>query len=92
MYYDIYFSENNETFIQLNPIPYIKPDAVVDYSVAGLKPLTRYTIRVTAENGVSNQENDIESVLGRSCVVAGETGDTRKSHSSPYQKYYVASI
>ena len=71
-YYNIFYSEDNQTFIQHNTRPYIKQDAVVDYSLAGLKPLTMYTIRITVENGVSDQGE------GSSCEVTGSTGDISK--------------
>ena len=75
-YYNIFFSEGNQTFTQHNTRPYVKPHLVVDYSLSGLRPLTNYTIRVTAENGVSGQEERGET---RSCEVTGRTGDISKS-------------
>ena len=72
LYYNIFYSEDNQTFIQHNPRPYIKQDVVIDYSLSGLKPLTLYFIRVTAENGVSDQG------VGSSCEVTGATGDISK--------------
>ena len=72
LYYNIFYSEDNQTFIQHNPRPYIKQDVVVDYSLSGLKPLTLYIIRVTVENGVSDQG------VGSSCEVTGGTGDISK--------------
>ena len=50
----------------------MKQDNLVDSSLSGLSPLTTYTIRVTAENGVSNQEEGTET---KSCEVVGRTGD-----------------
>ncbi len=58
-----------------NSRPYVKQDALVDYSVSGLRPLTTYTIRVITENGVSDQE---EGRQNRSCEVVTMTGDTSK--------------
>ena len=73
LYYNIFYSEDNQTFTQHNRRPYVKQDALVDYSVSGLQPLTSYTIRVIPENGVSGQE---EGGQGRSCEVVAMTGDT----------------
>ena len=72
-YYNIFHSEDNQTFTQHNRRPYVKQDALVDYSVSGLQPLTTYTIRVISENGVSGQEEGGQS---RSCEVVAMTGDT----------------
>ena len=72
-YYNIFYSEDNQTFTQHNSRPYVKQDALVDYSVSGLQPLTTYTIRVIPENGVSGQEEGGQS---RSCEVVTMTGDT----------------
>ena len=47
----------------------------MDYSLSGLKPFTSYTIRVTAENGVSDQ---VEGEETKSCEIAGKTGDISK--------------
>ncbi len=35
-YYNIFYSEDNQTFTQHNSRPYVKQDAVVDYSVSGV--------------------------------------------------------
>ena len=72
LYYNIFYSEDNQTFTQHNSRPYVKQDSLVDYSVSGLQPLTSYTIRVIPENGVSNQEEGGQS---RSCEVFAMTGD-----------------
>ena len=81
-YYNIFYSEDNQTFIQHNPRPYIKQDAVVDYALSGLKTLTMYTIRVSVENGVSDQDERGERNK-RSCEIIGSTGDSSKfMHSS----------
>ena len=72
-YYNIFYSKDNQTFTQHNSRAYVKQDALVDYSVSGLQPLTTYTIRVIPENGVSDQE---EGGQGRSCEVVAMTGDT----------------
>ncbi len=69
----LFYSEDNQTFTQHNSRPYVKQDAVVDYSVSGLQPLTTYTIRVIPKNGVSGQEERGQS---RSCEVLAMTGDT----------------
>ena len=45
------------------------------YSVSGLRPLTGYTIRVVARNGVSDQ--DPEGEKERRCEVSETTGDIR---------------
>ena len=74
-YYNIFYSEDNQTFTQHNTRRYAKRSLLVDYSLSGLRPLTSYTIRVTAENGVSDQEERGET---RSCEVAGRTGDISK--------------
>ena len=74
-YYNIFYSVDNQTFTQHNIRPSAKRDLLVDYSLSGLRPLTSYTIRVTAENGVSDQEERGET---RSCEVVGRTGDTSK--------------
>ena len=78
-YYNIFYSVDNQTFTQHNTRPYAKQNLLVDYSLSGLRPLTSYTIRVTAENGVSDQEERGET---RSCEVAGRTGDISKKHES----------
>ncbi len=72
-YYNIFYSEDNQTFTQHNSRPYVKQDSLVDYSVSGLRPLTTYTIRVIPENGVSDQEDGGQN---RSCDVVTMTGDT----------------
>ncbi len=72
-YYNIFYSEDNHTFTQHNDSPYNKQDAVVDYSVSGLHPLTTYTVRVSPENRVSGQEGEGG---GQSCEVVVRTGDT----------------
>ncbi len=72
-YYNIFYSEDNQTFTQHNSRAYVKQDAVVDYSVSGLQPLTTYTIRVIPENRVSGQEEGGQS---RGCEVVAMTGDT----------------
>ena len=73
LYYNIFYSEDNQTFTQHNSRPYVKQYAVVDYSVSGLQPLTTYTIRVIPENGASDKEEGGQS---RSCEVIVMTGDT----------------
>ena len=73
LYYNIFYSVDNQTFTQHNRRPYVKHDSLVDYSVSGLQPLTTYTIRVIPENGVSVQEEGGQS---RSCEVVARTGDT----------------
>ncbi len=75
-YYNIFYSEDNQTFTQHNSRPYVKQDALVDYLVSGLWPLTTYTIRVIPENGVIDQE---EGGQGRSCEVVTMTGDIQVS-------------
>ncbi len=84
-YYNIFYSEDNQTFTQHNSRPYVKQDALVDYSVSGLQPLTTYTIRVIPENGVSGQEEVGQS---RSCEVVARTGDTSE-WTSVTILYYV---
>ncbi|XP_064387039.1 semaphorin-4B-like isoform X4 [Halichondria panicea] len=79
LYYNIFYSEDNQTFTQHNSRPYVKQDSLVDYSVSGLQPLTSYTIRVIPENGVSNQEEGGQS---RSCEVFAMTGDIRSNAPS----------
>ncbi len=69
-YYNIFYSEDNHTLTQHNSRAYVKQDAVVDYSVSGLQPLTTYTIRVVPENGVSGGGQS------RGCEVVDMTGDT----------------
>ena len=81
-YYNIFYCEDNQTFVQHNPRPYIKQDVVVDYALSGLKALTMYTIRVSVENGVSDQDERRERNT-RSCEIIGSTGDSSKfMHSS----------
>ena len=53
----------------------MKQDNLVDYSLSCLSPLTTYTVRVTAENGVSDQEEGTET---KSCEVVGRTRETSK--------------
>ena len=72
-YYNIFYSEDNQTFTQHNSRPYVKQDSLVDYPVSGLQPLTTYTIRVIPKNGVSDQE---EGGRNRSCEIVAMTGDT----------------
>ena len=83
-YYNIFYSEDNQTFTQHNRRPYVKQDALVDYSVSGLQPLTTYTIRVIPENGVSGQEEGGQS---RSCEVVAMTGDTSECLEAMEIKY-----
>ena len=73
LYYNIFYSEDNQTFTQDNSRPYVKQDALVDYSVSGLRPLTTYTIRVIPENGVSDQEEGGQS---KTCEIVARTEDT----------------
>ena len=77
-YYNIFYSENNQTFVQHNPRRYIKKDFEVDYSLSGLKPLTKYLIKVVVENGVSDQLLDVSEENRKCEVFTGETGDTSK--------------
>ena len=74
-FYNIFYSVDNQTFTQHNIRPYVKRELLVDYSLSGLRSLTSYTIRVSAENGVSDQEERGET---RSCEVVGRTGDISK--------------
>ena len=83
-YYNIFYSEDNQTFTQHNRRPYVKQDTLVDYSVSGLRPLTTYTIRVIPENGVSGQEEGGQS---RSCEVVAMTGDTSECLEAMEIKY-----
>ncbi|XP_064402820.1 sushi, von Willebrand factor type A, EGF and pentraxin domain-containing protein 1-like isoform X2 [Halichondria panicea] len=79
LYYNIFYSEDNQTFTQDNSRPYVKQDALVDYSVSGLRPLTTYTIRVIPENGVSDQEEGGQS---KTCEIVARTEDTRSNSPS----------
>ena len=49
----------------------VDSEGEVTYEVSGLTPLTRYTLRVVAENGVSDQEP--ESTHLRQCDVSDMT-------------------
>ena len=50
----------------------------MDYSLSGLKPLTKYLIKVVVENGVSDQLLDVSEENRKCEVFAGETRDTSK--------------
>jgi hypothetical protein len=57
-YYNIHYSNpdhaGNFSLHNSNPLTTTSP--VVRYSVSGLQPQTRYTIRVSVHNGVSEQD------------------------------------
>ena len=53
--------------------PLITASPVVRYSVSGLRPQTRYTVRLSVLNGVSDQ--DSAGVEGRRSEVMATTGD-----------------
>ena len=76
-YYDIFYSDPQipGNFKKHNLNPFIKDYPLVTYSVSGLRPLTGYTIRVVAHNGVSNQ--DPEGEEERRCEVSETTGNIR---------------
>ena len=78
-YYDIYHSDPEQlgNFILHNPNPLVRTSPLVGYTVSGLRPLTDYLVRVTVENGVSEQDTGGEQ--GRSCEVSVTTGDIRKN-------------
>ena len=56
------------------------------YSVSGLRPLTNYTIRVVAQNGVSDLDPKGEEE--RRCEVSEMTGDIRTSS----MRYYLSAF
>ena len=71
---------------------------MVDYALSGLKTLDVYTIRVSVENGVSDQDKRRER-NANSCETIGSTGDSSKfMHSSdnrinvPYILFYTAEL
>ena len=74
-YYNIYHSnpDNAASFTQHNSNPLITTSSVVRYSVSGLRPHTRYTIRVSVLNGVSDLDQAGED--GRKSEVVATTGD-----------------
>ena len=74
-YYNIHYSDPDSPgdFIQHNPNPLITTSPLVRYSVSGLRPQTRYTIRLSVLNGVSEQ--DLAGEAGRRCEVIATTGD-----------------
>jgi len=53
---DIYYVVNYREVGSLGPFTTAGQTSESPFTVQGLKPVTRYIIRITAENGVSDQE------------------------------------
>ena len=68
-YYNVYYSSTGDegTFIQHNQVPYAVKEYAVSYTLTGLDPFTSYTIRVTVNNGVSDQ--DPAGIMNRTCEI-----------------------
>ena len=77
-YYNIHHSNPDlpGSFVQHNLNPLITSSPLVRYSVSGLQPQTRYTIRLSVHNGVSEQ--DLTGEEGRRSEVTATTGDISK--------------
>ena len=74
-FYNIQYSNPDipESFVQHNSNPLITTSPVVRYSLSGLRPQTRYTIRLSVLNGVSDRDSVGEE--GRRSEVTATTGD-----------------
>ena len=77
-FYNIYYSNPDSPgeFKQHNLNPFIRKYSLLQYSVSGLRPQTNYTIKVTVNNGVSDQ--DLGGEEERKCEVSATTGDISK--------------
>jgi hypothetical protein len=77
-HYNIDYSDPDlpGNFIRHNINPLITASPIVRYSVSGLRPLTRYTVRLSVLNGVSEQ--DPAGEVGRMSEVTATTGDISK--------------
>jgi len=55
LYYDIYIRESGNTgnYVKFNRYPIISDSAKVEYTLSGLQPLTKYQVKVSVNNGVS---------------------------------------
>ena len=51
-YYTVEYSDGKS----VGSVPVVSQERVVQYSITGLRPATDYTITVTVENGVSDQD------------------------------------
>ena len=74
-YYNIHYSNPDipGSFVQHNSNPFVATSQVVRYTLSGLRPQTRYTIRLSVLNGVSDQDSGGEE--GRRSEVTATTGD-----------------
>ena len=77
-FYNIQYSNPDipGSFVQHNSNPLITTSPVVRYSLSGLRPQTRYTIRLSVLSGVSDQDSAGEE--GRRSEVMATTGDISK--------------
>ena len=77
-FYNIQYSNPDipGSFVQHNSNPLVTTSPVVRYSVSGLRPQTRYTIRLSVLNGVSDQDSAREE--GRRSEVMATSGDISK--------------
>ena len=71
-YYSVEYSDGDS--VGSNPV--VSQDRVVRYSVGGLTPATEYTITVTVENGVSDQ--DLQNEYLRRCELRVTTQEGSK--------------
>ena len=75
VYYNIYHSDPDfpDNFVRHNPYPLTWDSALLQYRLSGLRPLTKYVVRVTVHNGVSIQDPGNEA--GRRCELTWTTPD-----------------
>lgn len=90
-YYNIHHSNPDIPggFMLHNVNPLITSSPLVRYSVSGLRPRTRYTIRVSVLNGVSEQNSAGEE--GRRSEVMATTGDISTSAAWHTRLYLLVS-
>ena len=87
-YYNIEYSDPDipGNFIKHNSNPLTTTSPIVRYSVSGLRPQTRYTIRLSVLNGVSEQDSAGEEER-RSEVVATTGNISKPMHTISCEKY-----
>lgn len=73
-YYVISYSVNGENFV-IHDGHYVDHNLMVDYTINGLRPSTRYTVRVSAENTVSDQDSG-----NRTCSSVTRSGGAEKGN------------
>ncbi len=73
MYYNIYLSDDAEgkVFTKENTLPVENDSATVEYTLSGLTHFTRYTAKVSANNGVSGSDGVEDG--NRICIVSWTT-------------------